>query len=61
MNAVNKKKKIVLIVLTITSIAIIASQAYWIIAMYNSYEKEIILDINKYLERSVYIDRKSVV
>jgi signal transduction histidine kinase len=35
-------------------IAIVANQVHWVVNMYNSYKKEIILDINKAIEKAVY-------
>ena len=51
-----KKYHRVSIILIVIVIAIIANQVYWIIDMYNTYEKEIVLDMNKYLEKSAYME-----
>ena len=56
MKILKKKKDIVIVILIITVVAIIASQAYWIIAMYNSYEKEIAVDVDKSLEKVAYME-----
>jgi signal transduction histidine kinase len=37
-------------------IAIVANQAIWVINRYNSCEKEIVLDINKAIEKAVYME-----
>jgi Signal transduction histidine kinase len=56
MKIFNKKKNIVIVILLVVVVAIITNQIFWIINMYNSYEKEIVLDINKSLGNSVYIE-----
>lgn len=44
------------IILSIALIAIVTNQALWVSNMYNSYEKEIILEMNKTLEKAVYME-----
>jgi len=56
MSIVEKRKYIVSTTLIVVVVAIIASQVYWVINMYNSYEKEVLIDANKYLEKSVYME-----
>ena len=56
MKIFDKKKNIVIVILIVVVVAIIANQTSWIIKMYNSYEKEIVLDINKSLEKTVYME-----
>ena len=56
MKIFDKKKNIVIVILIVVVVAIIENQTYWIINMYNSYEKEILLDINKSLENALYIE-----
>ena len=56
MNLLRKKKNIVIVIMIVVVVAIITSQVYWIISMYNSYKKEIVLHINKCLEKTVYME-----
>ena len=51
-----KKYHRISVILIVIVVTIIANQTYWIIDMYNSYEKEIVLDINKFLEKSVFVE-----
>lgn len=44
------------IILSFVLIAMVTNQALWVRNMYNSYEKEIILEINKTLEKAVYME-----
>jgi hypothetical protein len=37
-------------------ISIVANQTHWVVNMYNSYEKEIVLDINTAIEKAVYME-----
>jgi signal transduction histidine kinase len=40
----------------VSMIAIVANQMHWVINVYNSYKKEIVLDINKAIEKAVYME-----
>ena len=53
-----RKAYIVSIILIVIVITIIASQVYWIISMYYSYKKEVVIEINKSLEKTIQMEVK---
>ena len=51
-----KKHYIVGIMLVIVAVAIITNQLYWIYNMYKSYKRELLIDVNRSLEKAIYQD-----
>ncbi|MDR1340060.1 MAG: HAMP domain-containing histidine kinase [Prevotellaceae bacterium] len=50
------KRRVIYVIISVPMIAIVANQGYWVVNKYNSYEKEIVLDINNAMEKAVYME-----
>lgn len=54
--SMKRKHYTINIILSLALIAMVTNQALWVRNMYNSYEKEIILEMNQTLEKAVYME-----